>query len=120
MNINYQLLGKQIRRIRTQQNLSQASLAELVDCSTAFISRIENGKKKLSLDLLVALANALCVTTDAFLIDSLQYNVDSNLADFRELLESCTAYERRVIVESARSQKRILRENRHLLHRRSQ
>ena len=68
-------LGKRIRRIRTDQSMSQAALAEYIGCSSAFLSYIENGKKLPSLEMLLTIANALCVTTDMLLADYLEHNL---------------------------------------------
>lgn len=57
----YLRLGKNISHYRKLKGLSQADLAKKVDISLSHISRIENGRTKLSLALLFALSEALGV-----------------------------------------------------------
>jgi transcriptional regulator with XRE-family HTH domain len=53
------VLGENIKRYRNFRGLSQAKLAELLDISPNFISELETGKRWLSSDTLVNLAEAL-------------------------------------------------------------
>ena len=62
--IDYYKLGERVRRYRKELGMSQDDLAELADISVTHMSHIETGNTKLSLTVLVKLANALCVSTD--------------------------------------------------------
>ena len=53
------LLGKNIAKYRNKKNLSQEKLAELVDLSREYITRVERGQKYISLKKLFAIADAL-------------------------------------------------------------
>lgn len=54
--------GTILRRIRLDQGLSQETLAELLDMETnAYISRLENGKKQPSLEMVYKISRALNV-----------------------------------------------------------
>lgn len=54
--------GSVIRRIRLEQGLSQENLAEMLDMETnAYISRLENGKKQPSLEMVYKISKALQV-----------------------------------------------------------
>lgn len=55
------LLGKNIRKYREAKNFSQEFLAEKVDLSREYITRIENGQKFVSLRKLFLLADVLGV-----------------------------------------------------------
>jgi transcriptional regulator with XRE-family HTH domain len=60
-------LGANLKRYRCFRGLSQAKLAEIVDISPNFISDIETGKRWLSSDTLVNLAEALNIEVFEFL-----------------------------------------------------
>ena len=51
--------GKTIRRIRTQQNLSQEAFADLCELHRTYISDIELGKRNVSLENIEKIAKAL-------------------------------------------------------------
>ena len=114
MYLNYQTIGKRIRLLRKQQHLSQPTLAEMVDKSPTYISLVENGQKGPSLEMLIDVANALKVTMDVLLAGYLEQNTAAVDAELSALLEDCSEYEKRVIVESARSLKHVLRDTHHL------
>ena len=69
--MNYIALGERVRKSRKEMKLSQASLASHVEISTSFLGHVERGTRKASLETLVRLANALHVSVDALLVDSL-------------------------------------------------
>ncbi len=52
-------LGKNIAKYRNKKNLSQEKLAELVELSREYITRVERGQKNISLKKLFAIADAL-------------------------------------------------------------
>lgn len=52
-------LGKNIARYRQAKGLSQEKLAEIVDLSREYATRVENGQKNISLKKLFAIADAL-------------------------------------------------------------
>lgn len=55
------LLGQNIAKYRKEKQLSQEKLAEMVDLSREYITRVENGQKNISLKKLFAIADALDV-----------------------------------------------------------
>lgn len=61
------ILGVNLKRYRTIKGFSQAKLSEILDISPNFISDIETGKRWLSSDTLVNIANALGVEVYEFL-----------------------------------------------------
>lgn len=74
--MNYKEIGQRIRKYRKQMNLSQEELAEKIGISTTHMSHIETGSTKLSLPVLVELAENLKVKTDYLLFS--QPKVDNS------------------------------------------
>ena len=83
--IDYKKLGLRIKEIRQTRGFTQENLAEMVSCNVSHISNIENNYTKASLNVLVAIANALDVTIDYLL--SNQYR-DSSTALDNEILKA--------------------------------
>ena len=69
--MDYESLGMRIRRARKAAGMTQADLAEKLGISTSFLGHIERGTRKASLETVVGIANALNVSTDLLLQDSL-------------------------------------------------
>ena len=75
--IDYGKLGTRIKETRQSRGLTQENLAEIVGCNTSHISNIENDHTKVSLNVLLAIANSLGTSIDLLLSD--QYH-DPSLA----------------------------------------
>lgn len=71
--MDYELLGKNIRKFRLQAEMKQEELAEQVDCTGSHIGQIERGRGVPSLEMVVKIANALHVTVDQLLLDYTEY-----------------------------------------------
>ena len=69
--MNYIAFGKRVRDQRRISHITQEQLAEKAGVSLSFIGHIERGSRKASLETLVAIANALKISTDILLQDSL-------------------------------------------------
>lgn len=72
MAIDYKAIGKRIRRYRKMHDITQEELSNRVDVTCSHISNIENAKTKVSLPLLVDIANALDVSADDLLCDNVK------------------------------------------------
>ncbi len=83
--IDYEKLGLKIKEIRINRGITQEKLAELVGCNTSHISNIENNHTKVSLNVLLSIANALNTSIDYLL--SSQYQ-NSSFALDNEILRA--------------------------------
>lgn len=59
MALDYSIIGSRIRKARLEKNITQEELAEKIDVSVAFISRIERGTSHVNLKRLSQLCNIL-------------------------------------------------------------
>lgn len=100
--MNYELLGKHIRKYRKQKNYTLEQLAEKLDVSTTFIGQIERAKGIPSLETLVKIANVLEVSTDSLLFGDL--NKESGNSHFvkriEELTETFTSKEKELLLKN--------------------
>ena len=53
--MNYQLLGKNIKKFRVQKDLSQEALGEKAGCSNSHIGQLERGTGTASLEMVLSL-----------------------------------------------------------------
>lgn len=70
MALDYAKIGHRVKVSRKEENLSQEALAEKCATTSRFLSDIENGKCKPSLDMLAKICVALDVSIDSLLYDS--------------------------------------------------
>ena len=103
--MDYIEIGKQIRKYRILKRLSQETLAEKIDISTTHMSHIETGSTKLSLPVLVKLAQALQVSSD----DILNINVEnSRNSTLSEITKDCSPEEIEIIAQITKAAKKSL------------
>lgn len=101
--MDYYAIGQRIRKFRKALGLSQEMLAEKVNISTTHMSHIETGNTKLSLPVLVALANALEVRTDDLLYDETPTTRTSSINEIMHILNTSTKQELQIIVDILRA-----------------
>lgn len=111
MTIDYKALGKRIRLARIQAEHSQEKLAEIVGISPTHLSNVETGTTRVSLTTLVTIANALDVTLDDLLCDSIRSARIQFEGELAAVVNDCTEYELRVVTEVASAAKRAMRQN---------
>ena len=108
MAIDYEKLGKRISKHRTDKDWTQSKLADEVQSSRKHISLIETGKKAPSIDLLIELANALEISTDDLLVDSLTHTVSTADSEIHKMLVDCNKTEEEILTEMVKALKAIL------------
>lgn len=113
MEIDYLAIGARIRRLRKEKGLTQQTLAELSDQEPSNISHIERGATKLGLPTIVNIANALSVTVDDLLCDSLESSKSAFEREASQILADCSHKELRIITGSMRALKDNLRQADH-------
>lgn len=117
MSVNFKLIGKRVKEVRTEKGISQADLAERCKTSAQYLSQIENGRKQASLQTLVSVAEVLGVSLNELLSGNQVNNPAEYQRDVLQIFEGCSSYEKRVLFELLRSAKEILRENHSILER---
>lgn len=90
--MDYKSLGRNIRIARREKGITQEVLAELCNLSPVFISQIENGMRKPSLETVDNIARTLNSSIDR-LIYGRTDSVD-DFSDFESLLRTRTPLER--------------------------
>lgn len=96
--MDYKKLGKRIKEERLKKNLTQERLAESINLTGVYISHIENASTKPSLETVVNLSNALNVTPDFLLFDSLYKSKEYLNDEIAKLLKQCSNDELKLVV----------------------
>ena len=115
MSVNFKLIGRRVREVRSERGMSQQELAARCKTSAQYLSQIENGRKQASLQVLVAVAEVLEISLNELLTGNQVNNPLEYQRDMVRLLADCSSYEKRVLFEMLLSMKAVLRENQNLL-----
>ena len=89
MNIDYKLIGERIKRVRKSHGITQEKIAEKLNVSIGYISQVERGITKISLDLLGAISSILKADVAYFVsecaINSNGYMESEIMSEIRKL-----------------------------------
>ncbi len=69
-------IGEKLRVLRERQELTSRELGSVLGVSNSYIIRIENGKKRPSIDLVAKIARFFNVSTDQLILDELELDVE--------------------------------------------
>lgn len=92
--MNEIMIGRRIREERLRLSLTQETLAEDVELTTAYIGQVERGERNLTLENLIKVANRLGVTVDYLLSDSVNADKDTTVIQLSQLLNGRTLNEK--------------------------
>lgn len=99
MSPDYSVIGRRIKEARLEQHITQEELADKLNLSVAFMSRVERGHSAVNLKRLTQIAEVLNVTPGFLLTGSNTTSKDYLKEDFRNILEKCTPEQQKLIYE---------------------
>ena len=103
MPIDYKIIGSRIKKERKQSKLSQEELAERLNISSSYQSRMERGVTKISLDTLGKIAEALDIPLSLLVsgvADSSCHFLDDELSS---VIDDFNPPEKRLLLDIAKS-----------------
>lgn len=116
MELDYKAIGKRGKIARIKAEMTQEQLAERIGISPTHLSNIETGTTHVSLMVIVKLANALSVTVDDLLCDSLVKATPQIERDIADLLKDCNEYEIRMVRDISQALIETLRRDANFRH----
>ena len=102
MAIDYSIIGQRLKKARKEKNLTQEELAEKIDVSIAFLSRIERGSSQINLKRLSQICEILGIT-EGEILNGVSNNSTKYLDnEFSSLLKDCSADKQKLIYDIAK------------------
>lgn len=111
MELDYKAIGKRIKIARIKKGITQEAVSDMVDISPAHVSNIETGNTKVSLPTLIAVANALSVSIDTLLCDTITASRVIFEQEAKDLFQDCNDQELKILVDVLRATKDTLRKH---------
>jgi transcriptional regulator with XRE-family HTH domain len=102
MAIDYAIMGEKLKIARKNKKLTQEQLAEQIDVSVAYLSRIERGDIKINLPRLSQICDLLDVSLSYVLTNETNSSETYLNDDFLNLLKSCPPEKSKLIYEIAK------------------
>ena len=101
MDIDYDVIGKRIKQARMKKGLSQENLADELDISTAFLSRVETGKSQINLRRLLQVGKVLDVPPEELISGTYIYSERYLDREMSDILLKCSPKAQQLIYKMA-------------------
>ena len=102
MAIDYSVIGERLKRARKEKDFTQEQLAEKLDVSIAFLSRVERGSSQINLKRLSQICEILGITEGEILNGASSKSAKYLDADFANLLKNCSSDKQKLIYDVAK------------------
>ena len=103
MAIDYGVIGERLKKARKQKQLTQEQLAEKIDVSIAFLSRIERGSSQINLKRLNQICEILEVSEGYILNGAANTSEQYLISEFNDLFTKCSPEKQKLIYEIAKT-----------------
>jgi len=101
MALDYKLIGERLKKARVEKGYTQEKLAEMMELSIAYVSRIENGKTHINLKRLNELCSILD-TSESYILNGVSDNSTSYLNnELNSILKDCSSKDKELIYQIA-------------------
>lgn len=102
MSLNYNIIGLRLKEARLNKKITQENLAEKMDVSVAYISRIERGSSSVNLKRLSEICSILEVS-EGEILNGTSSSSPSYLSEaFNDLIKNCPPEKTDLIYKVAR------------------
>lgn len=103
MAIDYSVIGSRIKQARLAKNMTQEDLADQIDISVAFLSRVERGNSRINLKRLNQLCDLLDVS-EGYLLNGASSSSENYLdKEFTDLIKSVSPEKQKLIYNVAKT-----------------
>jgi predicted transcriptional regulator len=103
MAIDYGVIGSRIKQARLAKNMTQEDLADKIDISVAFLSRVERGNSHINLKRLNQLCDLLDVS-EGYLLNGASSSSENYLdKEFTDLIKSVSPEKQKLIYNVAKT-----------------
>ena len=98
----HNIIGERLKKARIDKNMTQEKLAEQIDVSVAFLSRVERGTSHINLKRLTQICEILGVS-EGSILNGVSSNSDNYLAsEFNNILNSVSSDKQKLIYKIAK------------------
>lgn len=102
MALDYIIIGERLKKARLARGFTQEKLAEKLDLSVAFLSRVERGNAHINLTRLSEICSILGLSEGEILNGSSSNASDYMQRDFSLLLKKCSPEKQKLIYNIAK------------------
>lgn len=101
MALDYNIIGERLKEARVNKKYTQENLAEKLDVSVAFLSKIERGKSHINLKRLSQLCDILGVS-EGYILNGASNTQEYLSLEFNSILENVSPQKQKLIYKIAK------------------
>lgn len=101
--LDYTIIGERLKKTRLEKNMTQEKLAEQIDVSVAFLSRIERGLSHINLKRLNQICEILGVSEGYILNGAASTSNQYLISEFNEIFMKCSPEKQKLIYKIAKT-----------------
>ncbi|MBO4264748.1 MAG: helix-turn-helix transcriptional regulator [Clostridia bacterium] len=105
--IDYKLIGSRIKKARDQKGLTQEKLAEAANITVVYLSKIENGKVRPTLETLSCICDFIGCDIGALLGNAVTESKNYRIGEIGELFATLKPDVKPVAIEMMKSLKKL-------------
>ena len=102
MALDFTVIGHRLKKARIDKKMTQEDLAEQIDVSVAFLSRIERGLSHINLKRLSQICGILGITEGYVLNGTASTSEQYLISEFNEILSNCPPKKQKLIYKIAK------------------
>lgn len=102
MALDYVIIGERLKKARLSKGLTQEDLAEALDLSVAFLSRVERGNTHINLTRLSQICSILELSEGEILNGTSSKSSNYMQSDFASSLKKCSPEKQKLIYNVAK------------------
>lgn len=103
MALDFTIIGQRLKKARIDKNMTQENLAEKLDISVAFLSRVERGLSHVNLKRLSQICAILDISEGYILNGAASTSEQYLISEFNELLSNCSPEKQKLIYKIAKT-----------------
>ena len=102
MALDFNIIGQRLKEARNKKHITQQQLAEEIDVSVPFLSKVECGKNHINLKRLSEICNILGVS-EGYILKGTSSNSKIYLdSEFSDILKKCSPKKQKLIYNIAK------------------
>lgn len=102
MALDYNIIGQRLKKARLDKKMTQDKLAEKLDVSIAFLSRVERGNSHINLKRLTQICEVLGVS-EGYILNGVSSKSSNYLSsEFNDILSSVSPEKQKLIYKIAK------------------
>lgn len=102
MALDFSIIGERLKKARIEKGYTQEDIAEMIDVSVAFLSRVERGNSHINLKRLSQICSILDVTEGYILNGASNASNKYLTSEFSEILKQCPPEKQKLIYKLAK------------------